>query len=82
METSKEVALTICEKIQNEYHKVTSWQTMLEIEDLIDKHVSKQLHIHGVVGRSEKFICYKEDLGNNRCSSQCVECGKTECYSK
>jgi hypothetical protein len=43
MEGSKELALTICEKIQNEYPKRPIWQTMLEIEDLINKHVEKQL---------------------------------------
>jgi hypothetical protein len=42
----------------------------------------EQLRIHDVIGRSEQFICYKADLGNSRCSSQCVECGKNECYSK
>ena len=46
--TTKEIALTICEKIQNEYPKRPIWQTMLEIEDLIDKHVEKQLSIYGV----------------------------------
>jgi hypothetical protein len=40
------------------------------------------LRLFSVVGRSEQFICYKADLGNSRCSSQCVECGKNECYSK
>lgn len=52
--TTKEIALTICEKIQNEYPKRPIWQTMLEIEDLIDKHVEKQLSIHGVV---KSFYC-------------------------
>ena len=46
--TTKEIALTICEKIQNEYPKRPIWQTMLEIENLIDKHVKKQLSIQGV----------------------------------
>jgi hypothetical protein len=51
--TTKEVALTICEKIQNEYPKRPIWQTMLEIEDLIDTHVEKQLSIHNVSQQRE-----------------------------
>ena len=43
METTKEVALIIIEKIQNEYPKRPIWQTMLEVEYLIDKYVAKQL---------------------------------------
>ena len=53
--TTKEISLTICEKIQNEYPKRPIWQTMLEIEDLIDKHVEKQLSIHGVVVAKRTF---------------------------
>lgn len=44
--TTKEIALTICEKIQNEYPKRPIWQTMLEIEDLIDKHRMKTFIIN------------------------------------
>jgi hypothetical protein len=46
------------------------------------KTIMQALRIHDVVGRSEQFICCKSDLGNSRCSSQCVECGRNECYSK
>ncbi|AGO47722.1 hypothetical protein Phi4:1_gp188 [Cellulophaga phage phi4:1] len=54
--TTKEIALTICEKMQNEYPKRPIWQTMLEIEDLINKHVEKQLSMHGVVFNEAKTI--------------------------
>jgi hypothetical protein len=71
METSKEVALTICEKIQNEYPKRPLWQTMLEIEDLIDKHMTKQLLIHGVV---KSFGC-----GWNFCDAVLSKKGVVSC---
>jgi hypothetical protein len=77
--TTKEIALTICEKIQNEYPKRPIWQTMLEIEDLINKHVEKQLSIHGVV---KSFYCYDEtvqiaeETGDKiiKCNKQCEKC--------
>jgi len=34
---TKELALTICEMFQRDYPKRPMWQTMLEIEDLINK---------------------------------------------
>lgn len=74
MKTSKEVALTICEKIQNEYPKRPLWQTMLEIEDLIDRHVAKQLAIHGVVEQSEQLVCeYCNEDAKPTCCDNCLE---------
>lgn len=35
---TKELALTICEMFQKDYLKRPIWQTMLDIEALIDKH--------------------------------------------
>ena len=35
---TKELALTICEMFQKDYLKRPIWQTMVEIEDLINKH--------------------------------------------
>lgn len=49
MKGSKELALTICEKIQKEYPNRPLWQTMIEIEDLINKHVESHLIAHGVI---------------------------------
>jgi hypothetical protein len=75
--TTKEIALTICEKIQNEYPKRPIWQTMLEIEDLIDKHVEKQLSIHGVVVPKGTLcdVCGSEDtIGAPHMGSNCLDC--------
>lgn len=44
--------------------------------DTLNKVASSQL----VVGQSEQFICYKADIGNSRCSSQCRECGDNDCH--
>ena len=53
MAGTKELALTICEKLQNEYPKNPLEKTMLEIEDLINKHIAKQLRIDEVSHQRE-----------------------------
>lgn len=60
--TSKEIALIAVEKFQEEYPKRPLWQTMLEIEDLIDKHVEQQLSINGVMQHRELLIAYNLDF--------------------
>lgn len=75
MEGTKELTLTICEKIQSEYPKRPIWQTMLEIEDLIDKHVKKQLLINGVVVPKGTFNCIGGNFakGIEPCDEWCGE---------
>ena len=46
---TKELALTICEMFQKDYTKRPIGQTMRDIENLIDKHRSKQLILSGVI---------------------------------
>lgn len=41
--TTKELALTICEMFQRDYNNKPIWQTMLEIEDLINWQQRKLL---------------------------------------
>lgn len=55
--------------------------TAVDILDFAELVVNK-LPIRDVVGRSEQFICYKADIGNSRCSSQCRECGENEYINK
>lgn len=84
METSKELALVICEKIQNEYPDRPLWQTMIEIEDLIDNYVDKRLTAHGVVGEDTKNINKmnkeKTNLEKYETGSYFVNTGNTSNY--
>jgi hypothetical protein len=36
--SNKELALTFCEMFQKDYPKRPIWQTMIEIENLLNKH--------------------------------------------
>ncbi len=48
-----------------------------EINKITLQEATEQiLRLFDVVGQSEQFICYKADIGNSRCSSQCRECGE------
>ena len=41
------------------------------------------LPIGDVVGRSEQFICYKQDFEDKpKCDNQCFKCREYECRSK
>jgi hypothetical protein len=74
MEGSKELALTICEKIQNEYPKRPIWQTMLEIEDLINKHVEKQLLNETTSLPTKKRECTCSGMSDKvKCNFMCYD---------
>ena len=43
----------------------------------------KSVDLADVVGRSEQFICYKQDFEDNpKCDNQCQKCREYECISK
>jgi hypothetical protein len=64
----------------NKYQMALSKTEFVKLLDYVAE--LEQLRIQDVVGRSEQFICYKADIGNSRCSSQCRECGENECGNK
>jgi hypothetical protein len=56
--TTKELALTICEMFQRDYNNRPIWQTMLEIEDLINKQRPKQFFIADVSQQRELLYAF------------------------
>ena len=76
------------EKVMSELQDNFGWSNIDVLPDSYKDFLNdtikavKNCSIPAVVERSEQFICYKADIGNSRCSSQCIECGENECINK